>query len=846
MSDRNQSTPGEWRTTRPASNPALRRFGRVAVVGASLVLIALTWFGIRDAIIAHNREASARVQAELLGKAGILEEQLRRELLSLDQTLRILEYEWERDPDHFDLATRSLQVVVINDVALQLFIADAQGIVRSSTRPAIVGTDIGRRDYFRHEAALPADDGQMYVGSLVQGQVTRQWQINLARRLDAADKKFAGVLAASYDASALTRFGPGVDTGTNGIIGVVSMRDAEAWTLVGSTQRQNVFDLTGTPIFTAMGAADHGVWRGRGPDGVDRIYAFSTIPDRGLRVLVGLDNAEAMGASVNWERDALAFATGITVLLLLLAWLLLRAINAAWLHHEDLSRERAILTAALSGMSDGIMMVDGDLRLIAWNQHFPEFTGISPDILRVGLPMEEMLRNQVAAGEFGAVDVEAEVARRMSILRAGGSVGTIERQRPGGRQLEIRRDSLPGGGFVTLYRDVTARRQAEERMRQAQTMAAIGRLTAGVAHDFNNLLISITGNAEMLHEQLRDDPEHARRLSTILQSAERGADLVRRLLAFARQQSLTPVEVDLNKLVRGMGDLLRVTLGRSIRVETKLGKGLWPALVDPVQVEHVILNLAINARDAMPRGGTLTISTTNTALDEASGTAVDLLPGDYVMVAVGDNGTGMNEEVMRNAFEPFFTTKPPGKGSGLGLSQVYGLANQSGGGVRIESRLGVGTTVSVLFPRAQTAAASHVNDVKRAGAGSDTVQKWHRTIMVVDDETERRESIGAVLGANGFEVLLAENGKAALRLVDEGAAFDLLLVNFDMSDMDGAEVARAVRLRRQAIPAIFLTDGEEELTSGERWVVTKPFVTRNLVRTLRAALGLDRDGEPSM
>ena len=230
-------------------------------------------------------------------------------------------------------------------------------------------------------------------------------------------------------------------------------------------------------------------------------------------------------------------------------------------------------------------------------------------------------------------------------------------------------------------------------------MAAVGRLTAGVAHDFNNLLAAIIGNAEVLHSQLGDHSAHGRRVAMILQTAGRGADLVRQLLAFSRNQELAPVLVDLNQVVRGMGDLMRATLGRAIRVETRLDERLWPALIDPVQIEHVILNLAINARDAMADGGTLTIATANTTLGR-DGATIDLPAGDYVVVAVIDTGTGMDEAVLHNAFEPFFTTKPPGLGSGLGLSQVYGVASQSGGGVRIESAVGKGTTVSVLFPRA--------------------------------------------------------------------------------------------------------------------------------------------------
>ena len=850
-----QNTPREWRTKMPAQCPAFRRLGRAAVLVAALLLVGLTWLGARDAIWEHRSEARARVRAELLSSAVTFEEQLRRELLSIDQTLRILEYEWQRDAAHFDLAARAAQVVVVNDVALQLFVADDHGIVRLSTRPAIVGTDVTQRDYFRYEAALPTDDGKMFVGELTQGQITRLWQINLVRRLDDQAGHFSGVIAASYDTNAFVRLshdvalGNGVGRGTNGIIGVVSERDGEAWTMSDATRTPGVADINSTPLFAAMRAADEGNWQGPSAlSDVDRMYAFATVPDRGLKVIVGVDREAAMRESFAWEQDALIFAAATSLLLGLLAWLLLRALDAARQRHEALAHERSILEATLTGMSDGIMMVDADLRLMAWNQHFPQFTGVPPEILRVGLPMEDILRSQVAGGEFGPVDAEAEVARRLSLIRSGASMGTTERSRPGGRQLEIRRNPLPGGGFVTLYRDVTARREAEERLRQAQTMAAIGRLTAGVAHDFNNLLISISGNAEMLHDHLQGEPVHARRLAVILQSAGRGADLVRRLLAFARKQSLTPTQVDLNKLVRGMGDLLRATLGRAVRVETKLDDTLWSALVDPIQVEHVILNLAINARDAMPDGGTLTISTANTSLGPNASIAVDLPIGDYVIVAVSDTGTGMSEEVLRNAFEPFFTTKPIGEGSGLGLSQVYGVANQSGGGVRIDSSIGAGTTVSVLFPRApddvaeRSVSPSGLEQAAGAMVPPVAPEPRNRTILVVDDEPECREMIAASLSANGFTVILAENGEAALRLLDEGAVFDLLLVDYDMPGMNGAALAQVARTRRLAVPVVFVT-GDGECINGERWVLTKPFLTRNLIATLHTALGLVQEDD---
>lgn len=770
------------------------------------------------------------------------EEQSRRDLLSLDQILRLLQYNWQRDPAAFDLATRAAQIVVLNDLSFQIFIADEQGTVRASTRPAIVGTAISQRDYFRHEASLPSDDGRMYVGALTRGQVTRQWQLNLARRLDHRDGTFAGIIAASYDPNALSRFHLDETQAGPGLIGLVSMKDGRAWTL--SDQAPSVGDIAGTTLFSVLREQNEGSWRGRsGLDRADRLYEFATIPDRDLKVVVGVDLAAAMRGAAAWENNAVLFAAGTSVVLVLLAILLLRTFDATRRRHQALAHERAILEAALTGMSDGIMMVDRDLRLMAWNQHFPEFTGVPNDILHIGLQMEDILRSQVAAGEFGPVDVEAEVSRRMTLIRSGASIGAMERPRPSGRQIEIRRNPLPGGGFVTLYSDVTARRQAEERLRQAQTMAALGRLTAGVAHDFNNLLVSISGNADLLQEQLAQWPEQAQRIATILQSADRGAELVKRLLAFGRKQALTPALIDLNQLVGGMHDLLASTLGRGICVATELAEGLWPAMADQVQVEHVVLNLAINARDAMPEGGRLTITTANTSLEQADVTSPDLPTGDYVMISVADTGTGMDKEVLQNAFEPFFTTKPPGLGSGLGLSQVYGVAHQSGGAVRIDSAIGIGTTVKVYFPRAETI------DDPRSGLECavtateiEQTPSISRTILVVDDESECRATIADILTTYGFTVTVAADGEEALGLLDRDMRFDLLLADFAMPGMTGVELAHVVRARGERMPVMFLTGGGAEWVSGERWVLTKPFLTRSLLKMVREALDYARRG----
>jgi signal transduction histidine kinase len=848
---------------RPTTVTSLaRRFHRWGALTACCVLIPLTWLGTTNAIRTHRAEALARVEADAGNEALVFEELLRRQLLAADQTLHILELEWERDPAHFDLADWGPRVVMLTEISLQVFVADPDGIVRSSTRPEIVGNDISGRDYFRHEAALPADDGKMFMGSLTKGLTTRQWQFNLAHRLDYRGGGFAGVIAASFPTSVLDTFYRRARIGPGDIITVIGVPDGVVRASAGTGALAPNTSVAGTPLLAAMQAQPDQPWIGpSASDGVERIHAFGTVPDRNLIVVVGLDSDRAMRSSDLWAKGAVAFASGITALVLLMTVLLLRAEREARRREQGLANDRAVLadknaelqaaqqqaqakaaqlSATLTGMNDGVMMVDGDWNLLEWNDHFPAYTGVPAAVLRPGLPMREILRVQANAGEFGSVDVEAEVERRMRLLHSGISMGTVVRTRPNGRVLELRRNPLPGGGFVTLYSDITDRRQAEERLRQAQTLAAIGRLTAGVAHDFNNLLASIIGNAELLDTGARNDSRSARCLSLIMQAATRGATLVRQLLAFSRKQALVPARLDLNTALRGMGELLRSTLGADIALEWDLEPKLWPALVDASQIEHVILNLAINARDAMPGGGRLIVSTANLSAQPPDGPN-DLAPGEYVAVGVTDTGVGMSEEVLRNAFEPFFTTKEPGKGSGLGLSQVYGVAHQSGGGVQITSAVGQGTTVKLFLPRASGAAATAPAEDHRRPlrdlATEAPLAGMGRTILVVDDDVSVRETMAAILSVGGFTIVEADSGRAALHLFDRGLEPDLMVVDFLMRDMNGLEVADAVRRMQPDLPIVFATGyGDADGLNSERWVLIKPFLAEALIKMLQRAL----------
>ena len=362
-------------------------------------------------------------------------------------------------------------------------------------------------------------------------------------------------------------------------------------------------------------------------------------------------------------------------------------------------------------------------------------------------------------------------------------------------------------GFAKITRDLTERRAADERARQAQKMEGIGQLTGGVAHDFNNLLTIIIGNLESMTRHLKGDAvdvDRLRRLaSNVMQGARRAESLTQRLLAFSRQQPLDPKPVDIGRLVTGMSDLMRRTLGEQITIETVLGGGVWRAQADPNQLELAILNLAVNARDAMPDGGKLTLETTNVHLDEQySATQIEVIPGQYVMLAVTDTGTGMPEEVKARAFDPFFTTKDVGHGTGLGLSQVYGFVKQSRGHVKIYSELGLGTTIKIYLPRVLgggTAPEAEEPAVIARGASTET-------ILVVEDEDGVRSYGCETLLDLGYRVLEASHGRAGLELLDRHPEVNLLFTDIGLpGGMNGRQLADEARKRKPNLRVLFTT-----------------------------------------
>jgi len=399
--------------------------------------------------------------------------------------------------------------------------------------------------------------------------------------------------------------------------------------------------------------------------------------------------------------------------------------------------------------------------------------------------------------------------------------------------------SEPEEQHFFIGRDMTERIKLEQQLRQAQKMEAIGQLTGGIAHDFNNILTVITSTIEFLADAVADNPPLAEIANAIDEAAERGAQLTQRMLAFARKQPLQARPVDLNDVVTRTAVMLRRTLGEDISIKTVPAHDLCPALADASQLEDAILNLAVNSRHAMPKGGRLMFETANVHLDEHYAARNDeVVAGDYVAVTVSDTGCGMPADVIARAFEPFFTTKGVGLGTGLGLSMVYGFAKQSRGHVKIYSEVGHGTSITIYLPRADVAAATKTERTPDAGPRAAA----HETILVEDDASVRTVAVGT-LGRLGYQVLEAQDARTALDILDGPAAIDLLFTDLIMPNgMGGQDLLLQARKRRPGLKALF-TSGYSESFIKERGdavqgvsLLSKPYRAQTLASVIRGAL----------
>jgi signal transduction histidine kinase/CheY-like chemotaxis protein len=533
------------------------------------------------------------------------------------------------------------------------------------------------------------------------------------------------------------------------------------------------------------------------------------------------------------ENLEIAFAIGAGVLtlgiLLMASALLVRNNVSLAAAEKSRANEAAILQATLETVREGIAYFTSQGLLCAFNASFFELLDL-PQKLAV---VQETYLPQLRDHE-GIRPVADQI---FSPPAPGRGATDTQHIAWAGRELDIYKAPVATGGFIIGVVDITARIHAETMVRQSQKMEAIGHLTGGVAHDFNNLLQIISANLDLgvADAGVKANPRLAARLQNAIGAVARGSRLTGQLLAFARRQALEPKSVDLGRVIRDMSDMLRRTLGETIQVETVIAGGLWNTLVDPNQVENTVLNLAINARDAMPDGGKLTLEVANAHLDDTyAGAHSEVTPGQYVMLAVTDTGSGMNPEVLKRVFEPFFTTKPEGKGTGLGLAQAYGFTKQTGGHIKIYSEVGHGTTIKLYLPRTRREA-----DQLDTGAGA-AVEGGSERILVVEDDEGVRAAVVDMLNDLGYQVSRAGNAEAALAALKDQRP-DLIFTDVVMpGNISTREFTRQAQAMHPGIRILYTSGYTQNAIvhngklDDDALLLSKPYRKDELARKLRS------------
>jgi signal transduction histidine kinase/CheY-like chemotaxis protein len=546
----------------------------------------------------------------------------------------------------------------------------------------------------------------------------------------------------------------------------------------------------------------------------------------------------------------------------------------------DPSQRYETLQVALHLIDQGLTVFDADLRLVAWNLTFLRLLEFPPEMAYFGAPFESFMRYNADRGEYGTADPDRAVAERVAAARSFAP-HQFERTRPNGRVLLVRGEPLPGShGFVTLYSDVTDQRYYEGRIRrqnaeleervlertaelrainqrlveasaeqkrtqaalvQAQRREAIGQLAGGMAHDFNNILTVVIGNLSSLCEERPAEPDVADFVEPALVAARRGAELIKGLLAYSRQQPLEPRAVDVGPLVQRIGKLMRRSLPENLQLTIWGHPEPLAAMVDAHELENALLNLLFNARDAMPGGGAIEVHVDAQALDEAAAGALQLPPGPYVRIAVRDQGVGMDDATIARAFEPFFTTKGVGRGSGLGMSIVDGFVKQSGGHITLDSRAGAGTTVTMLLPCTPAGAAPAPEPAGTTASDTGAPPARAGVALVVEDDAQVRRVVRRHLVALGYAVIEAADGVEGRRMLDGVGEIDLLLTDVVMpGGVDGRDLARYARERRR-VPQVLLMSG---YASGDADAIgipllPKPFTKGQLAAALAGDAGAD-------
>ena len=510
---------------------------------------------------------------------------------------------------------------------------------------------------------------------------------------------------------------------------------------------------------------------------------------------------------------------------------------------EEADRAQKQLLDAIENIPEGIALYDADRRLVLYNKTLQEMYPALKDVYKTGINFEDIVREVVRRGviDEAAGQEEAWIAERLGSF--GKNTEPVEQKFAGDRWLLLSDHLTDDGSVVSIRTDITELKQRESELRQAQKMEALGQLTGGVAHDFNNLLAVMMGNIALLEEELGPDSDLKNLTEPTLRAIDQASHLTNRMLSFARQQPLKVQSIEPNAFLTGVQPLLRQALNEGIRIEFSTLIGVWPCKADLAQLEQAVLNLAINARDAMPDGGRMRIETANMVLpDPKIREQPELPPGEYVSIAVADSGHGISQSDLPRIFDPFFTTKGVGEGSGLGLSMVHGFVKQSQGDIAVHSEAGVGTTFRIYLPRAENGqdvrAAVKRTAVKPMGAGE--------TILVIEDEEDVRLMVARSLKKFGYEVIAADSGQAGLAQLSEHGDVDLLLTDVLLpGGMNGQEIADLAHESQPKLKVLYMSGYSRDTIIDQGRLrpdvrlLSKPFIPADLGRRVREVLDED-------
>ncbi len=839
--------------TGPQALPRVRRPTTPRRIYALLTVIAVLSAAIIAASLVRQRDEALAAGGKLAEAfARLADEQTARTFQTVEQTLQLAD----------NLVASMAAVGTANETSVReqfrrmlqnrpflraLRVLDDAGRVVFDSDTGMIGADLSARPFFPYHRDTPAS--RFDVDIPVQHPQTGEWTMPASWARRGADGGFVGVIVAALDPAFFDRVwtagrSPDAVVGLFREDGRMLVRSPLDYSLMGKS-----YDHTQT-FGRLRAAGDEGIFEVTTPnDGVRRIAAFRRLGAYpGFIMGIGQDKAAVLA---NWWHTVWITSTGwaaVVAAVAVLTTLLLRELKVRRAADE---RSRLLFDASpypiyAIDLENERVIAGNDEAVAKYGWPRSEFIGMPVDNL---YPPDELPHLRA---------VREKVLPALPPLGSGEAMQVVEGLRHRTRsgeiidvEMNVRRIELDGRqATLVMARDVTdrvraekARQAVEEQLRQSQKMEAIGQLTGGVAHDFNNILTIIMANVEALQEREGLDPRAAARFDDIVQAVFRAADLTSRLLAFSRKQPLRPQPTDIGVLMATTAAMQRRSLGAQIEIELKLSADLWSVNVDRNQLTTALVNLCVNARDAMPAGGRLTIETANVTLDTAAAARlVDAAPGDYAMLAVGDNGTGMTADVAAKAFDPFFTTKEIGKGTGLGLSMVYGFIKQSSGHIVIDSAPGRGTTFRLYLPRGT---ARQTN--KAIAHDADIVGGTER-ILVVEDQAQVRASVVLQLKGLGYVVAEAADGAAGVAACEAAAPerarpFDLLLTDVVMPGaLTGRDLADEALRRWPSVKVVFMSgysdnvlteDGE---LAADVLLLGKPFRKAELASIVRQAL----------